>query len=177
MGTRIPMQVFANNLSQSANLKGKSAETFLKALVETILEDLNRDGMVGVPYLGIFRLTDVADRESVDVRNGNRILIPGGKKLSFVADEFYDTALAELMSEPMDENADEPMAEPSPLKEFVDNTIKEKNLNEGMKNDESVSSDSESDKQSKKSHSLIVSLSILLFILIAGTLIFLLMGI
>ena len=63
------------------------AEQLLKTFFDTIMEGLDADGMVKINGLGTFKIVDVAPRESVNVNNGERILIAGYKKVNFIPDE------------------------------------------------------------------------------------------
>ena len=71
-------------LSARSNVSEKVADDFLAGLTSTIQEGLQKDGSVTVNGLGTFKLQDMPARESVNVTTGERITIPGHKKVVFV---------------------------------------------------------------------------------------------
>ena len=93
MDKKLTKEEVISQLSKAGNVTRKEASTFLKALSETLLGGLNEDEVVKVNGLGSFKITNVADRESVDVNTGERIVIPGYKKLSFTADKSLNAAI------------------------------------------------------------------------------------
>ncbi len=93
MDKKLTKEEVVSQLSKAGNVTRREASTFLKALSETLLDGLNEDELVKVNGLGSFKITNVADRESVDVNTGERIVIPGYKKLSFTADKSLNAAL------------------------------------------------------------------------------------
>lgn len=71
-------------LAKEAKISGAKAEFFTKAMFELIIEGLEQDGIVKINGLGTFRITDVADRSSVNVNTGEKIEIKGHKKITFL---------------------------------------------------------------------------------------------
>ena len=69
--------------AKEADISGAKAENFTKAIFELIIEGLEQDGTVKINGLGTFKITDVADRSSVNVNTGEKIEIKGHKKISF----------------------------------------------------------------------------------------------
>ena len=69
--------------AKEADISGAKAENFTKAMFELIIEGLEQDGTVKINGLGTFKITDVADRSSVNVNTGEKIEIKGHKKISF----------------------------------------------------------------------------------------------
>lgn len=61
----------------------KFAESFFRMFFDTIIDGLRADGVVKIQGLGSFKIIDIADRESVNVNNGERIIIPGYRKVVF----------------------------------------------------------------------------------------------
>ena len=61
----------------------KVAEGLGRAFFDVIIEGLKEDGVVKINGLGTFKLVNVAPRESVNVNNGERIVIEGYKKVTF----------------------------------------------------------------------------------------------
>ena len=84
---RYSLQSFAEIFAHQSGLSQLAAEQLSKTFFDTILEGLNADGMVKINGLGTFKVVDVAPRESVNVNNGERILIAGYKKVNFIPDE------------------------------------------------------------------------------------------
>lgn len=74
-------------LAREAGLSVAKADTFTKALFDIIIEGLEQDGIVKINGLGTFKVTDVADRSSVNVNTGEKIEIKGHRKLTFVPAE------------------------------------------------------------------------------------------
>lgn len=87
MSNKITTQTLIEQLSASAGVSREIAENFVKAFANTVMEGVERDGVVKVGGIGTFKLVAVADRASVDVNTGQRIIIPGYNKLGFSADE------------------------------------------------------------------------------------------
>ena len=69
--------------AKEADISGAKAENFTKTMFELIIEGLEHDGTVKINGLGTFKITDVADRSSVNVNTGEKIEIKGHKKISF----------------------------------------------------------------------------------------------
>jgi len=65
----------------------KSSEALARTFFEVIVEGLNADGVVKINGLGTFKVISVADRESVNVNNGKRIVIEGYRKVTFTPSE------------------------------------------------------------------------------------------
>lgn len=74
-------------LAKEAGLSVTKADFFTKALFDIIIEGLEQDGIVKINGLGTFKVTDVADRSSVNVNTGEKIEIKGHRKLTFVPAE------------------------------------------------------------------------------------------
>ena len=74
-------------LAKEAGLSVAKADSFTKALFDIIIEGLEQDGIVKINGLGTFKVTDVADRSSVNVNTGEKIEIKGHRKLTFVSAE------------------------------------------------------------------------------------------
>lgn len=71
-------------LAKEAKISGAKAELFTKSMFELIIEGLEQDGIVKINGLGTFKITDVADRSSVNVNTGEKIEIKGHKKIAFL---------------------------------------------------------------------------------------------
>lgn len=73
----------SERLSKAAGINLRTAETFIRAFAETVVECARKDGAAKVSQLGIFKIQTVADRESVKITTGERFVIPGYNKLTF----------------------------------------------------------------------------------------------
>lgn len=87
MNSRLNISDLAGLLSETTGKNKEDIERFLKSFVEIVTENLYKDKSVVVDELGIFMLTLVEERESVDVNTGQRILIPRHYKFSFHPDQ------------------------------------------------------------------------------------------
>ena len=86
METKITLPQLAKTLAQKKDLTQKDAEAFLREFFDTIIQNVTTDKLVKIKGLGTFKLIEVLDRESVNVNTGERIIIPGHTKLSFMPD-------------------------------------------------------------------------------------------
>ncbi|MBO7103021.1 MAG: HU family DNA-binding protein, partial [Bacteroidaceae bacterium] len=84
---KLTAQNLSEAIAQQLGLSKKTSDSFVRAFADTIIEGLFSDGVVKVKGLGTFKAVDVDARESVSVKTGERIIIPGFKKLSFTAEE------------------------------------------------------------------------------------------
>jgi nucleoid DNA-binding protein len=96
MNEKINLQELIILLAQKANITKKEAEAFFKECFDTMNEALLTDHLIKVKGLGSFKLTQVNDRESIDVVTGERVLIPAHYKVNFTA----DNSLAQAINEP-----------------------------------------------------------------------------
>ena len=86
METKINLPQLAKTLAQKKGLTQKDAEAFLREFFDAIIQNVTTDKLVKIKGLGTFKIIEVLDRESVNVNTGERIVIPGHTKLSFVPD-------------------------------------------------------------------------------------------
>ena len=73
-------------VSNVSNLSGEFKNTvnsFIRALHDTVVEGLQKDGTVEIDNFGTFSTVSVAAREGVNVSNGEKITIPEFTKFSF----------------------------------------------------------------------------------------------
>ena len=87
------MQHIVDAYIKQTGASKKTADALSKAFFETITNGLNADGQVKVNGLGTFKVVDVAERESVNVNNGERIVIAGYKKVTFIPAERFGTEI------------------------------------------------------------------------------------
>lgn len=103
MNEKLSLQNIADALAQKAGVSKKAAETFSKAFFETVVEALSKgDESIKVKGLGTFKLVQVDSRESVNVSNGERIVIAGYKKVAFTPE---DSVVGVLNGRTEDDNA------------------------------------------------------------------------
>lgn len=86
----------AKLVAKKNKLAVKGVENFLSTMFDVIDEGLHADRMVKVKGLGTFKITDVKQRESVNVNTGERVIIDGHSKVSFTP----DAAMKELVNKP-----------------------------------------------------------------------------
>lgn len=88
MNEKLSLQFMADALSQRGGVPKKVAESFIRAFFDTIVESV-KDGedFVRIDGFGSFKRVAVDSRESVNVSNGERIVIAGYNKLSFSPDD------------------------------------------------------------------------------------------
>jgi len=96
MNEKINLQDLVALLSEKAGITKKDAEIFLKEYLNVINEGLLVDKIVKVKSLGTFKSILVNERESVDVTNGDRVLIPAHYRVSYSP----DAQLAQTINEP-----------------------------------------------------------------------------
>jgi nucleoid DNA-binding protein len=146
---KISIQDLANVLVERKKLDKREAVAFVTAMFEIVQQHLEKDKLVKVKGLGTFKIIDVDDRESVNVNTGERVLIEGHGKITFIPDalmkelvnkpfsqfetvvlnEGVDFADPELLVEPEPEPEAEVDAAAMPLVDFGEsNAIKEEPL-------------------------------------------------
>jgi len=90
---KLTLQHIVDAYIKQTGASKKTADALSKAFFETITNGLNADGQVKVNGLGTFKVVDVAERESVNVNNGERIVIAGYKKVTFIPAERFGTEI------------------------------------------------------------------------------------
>lgn len=93
---KLTIQDIAKTLMERNDLSKKEASAFVNVMFETIKQALERDRIVKVKGLGTFKIIDVDARESVNVNTGERVLIEGHDKITFVPDPL----MKELVNKP-----------------------------------------------------------------------------
>lgn len=86
----------AKLVAKKNKLAVKGVENFLSTMFDVIDEGLHADRIVKVKGLGTFKITDVKQRESVNVNTGERVIIDSHSKVSFTP----DAAMKELVNKP-----------------------------------------------------------------------------
>ena len=109
MGTKVTKQILATQLKQRGAWTAQQVDAYVEAFFNMLHEGVTNDGSVKVKGLGTFKTIDVADRASVDVNTGERIVIPGHKKLKFVEEDKVNVLLnASTSVQEIAESAPEP---------------------------------------------------------------------
>ena len=76
MNEKLSFQHIAEALSQKGSVQKKVAESFVKSFFDTVAEAVkNGEDSVKIDGWGTFKRVSVDSRESVNVSNGERILI------------------------------------------------------------------------------------------------------
>lgn len=86
----------AKSLSDRHDIKQKDAEKFINTFIDVLNDSLHFEHLVKVKGLGTFKVTPVRERESVNVNTGERVVIEGHDKISFVP----DTVMRDLVNKP-----------------------------------------------------------------------------
>ncbi|MBR1462839.1 MAG: HU family DNA-binding protein [Prevotella sp.] len=90
------MMEFARVLAEKHGLQEKQARQFLNNFIAVINDGLRDDKLVKVKGLGTFKVIEVKDRASVNVKTGERIVIEGRGKITFSP----DSVMKELVNKP-----------------------------------------------------------------------------
>ncbi len=90
------MQDLATVLSQKRGLTKAQAEDFVSSMFDVVNYGLDTERLVKVKGLGTFKVTNVKDRESINVNTGERVVISGHGKISFTP----EAVLREMVNKP-----------------------------------------------------------------------------
>ncbi len=83
MNEKKSLQDLYGKISEEAGVSKKTTDGFIRTLFDVIEEALKRDGIVKVPGFGTFKLVQVEQRKSVNVRTKEEIVIPAYQKVTF----------------------------------------------------------------------------------------------
>lgn len=130
MGTKITKQLLAAQLKKKGTWTAAQVDAYVDAFFNVLHEGVTNEGTVKLKGLGTFKTIQVADRASVDVNTGERIVIPGHQKLKFVEEDKVNALLNNPESaptEPVKEEKAEPVKEEKaePVKEEKAELVKE----------------------------------------------------
>ena len=139
---RITIQEVAKVLTEKNNLDQRAANNFATELFAIIQERLQQGETVKVKGLGTFKIIDVEARESVSVRTGERVVIDGHSKVSFVP----DTTMKELVNRPFSQ------FETVVLNDGIDFEDMKEETTEAAADDEDVSVAEESENHELGNH-------------------------
>lgn len=129
MNEKLSFLNISEALAQKAGVQKKVSETFTKAFFDAIVEALYMgEDTIKVKGLGTFKQVEVGSRESVNVSNGERIVILGYKKVSFTPEDsvveflnskdFVDEQLSDTEVEPVEDVVD--IEDVSPVPEIAE---------------------------------------------------------
>ncbi len=96
MNKKIALQDIAQQLAISKKISAQKAEKIVRIYFETLSRLVVEEKSVKVKGLGTFKLVDVMERESINIKTGDRITIPGHTKISFSP----ETALKDMVNKP-----------------------------------------------------------------------------
>ena len=96
MNIKVNLPGLAKTLAQKQDLSLRDAEGFLREFFDAIIQAVTDEGTVKVKGLGTFKLLEVLDRESVNIKTGERIIIPGHSRLAFTP----EPSLRDLINKP-----------------------------------------------------------------------------
>jgi len=93
---KLTIQDIAKILVEKNGLSKQDANKFSTEMFTIIQQHLEQDDQVKVKGLGTFKIIQVEARESVSVRTGERVMIDGHEKVSFLP----DSVMKELVNRP-----------------------------------------------------------------------------
>lgn len=96
MDKKLLIQDIASLLSVKLDITKKKADSFARAFFEVILDGLRRDKYVKIKGFGTFKVVIVEERESVNIKTGERFRIDSYSKISFTP----DSGMKELVNRP-----------------------------------------------------------------------------
>ena len=96
MNSKVTFPELVDAVAAATECPKRVSELFLKELFTVISEALRNGESVRVRGLGLFKLTNVEARKSVNVNTGEEMEIPSHRKVSFVPEK----ALADAINAP-----------------------------------------------------------------------------
>ena len=119
---KISIYDLADVLVERKKLDKRDAVAFVTAMFEIVRKHLEEEKLVKIKGFGTFKIIDVDDRESVNVNTGERVLIEGHGKITFIPDalmkELVNKPFSQFETVVLNEGVDfadpEPLVEPEP---------------------------------------------------------------
>jgi nucleoid DNA-binding protein/nucleoid-associated protein YgaU len=84
MNEKLSLQQIVELLTDKTGVGAEEINRFLDELVTIVNEGIVKDQIVKIRGIGVFKITLVKDRESMNVHTKERFIIPGHHKLSFL---------------------------------------------------------------------------------------------
>lgn len=84
MSSKLNMQDIVDLLVANNDISKEESEKFIVEFIKAIEKGLSTDGLVKVKDFGTFKLTQIQERESIDVNTQEKIVIPSHRRVSFV---------------------------------------------------------------------------------------------
>lgn len=94
--SKLGIQDLAAVLAQKKGLTKAQAESFVGAMFDVVNYGLDTERLVKVKGFGTFKVTNVKDRESINVNTGERVVISGHGKVGFTP----EAVLRDLVNKP-----------------------------------------------------------------------------
>jgi len=89
MNERLTTRILAELLADQTRLDRKRAEEFINAISSYFLQCLEKNKVVKIFGLGVFKIVLVRERESVHIQTGERFVIPAHHKLTFLPEKDF----------------------------------------------------------------------------------------
>lgn len=99
MNKKITLPELVDAIANHTNTSKRVSELFLKEFFGVIKEHLEQGESVKIKGLGVFKVTEIASRKSVNVNSGEEMEIAAHRRVSFTADK----SLAEAINMPFEE--------------------------------------------------------------------------
>ena len=135
---KIGISQLASILVDKHELSSVDAERFITLMFDIINDGLQSEKQVKLKKLGTFKVTSVSARESVDVNTGERIMIEGRDKISFVP----DATMRDLVNRPFNQFETVVINDGvsfSDIDDNEENSSSNENVNDNDSDDESIS--------------------------------------
>jgi nucleoid DNA-binding protein len=119
MAIKITFQELVDEFSASTGRTKAFSNQFIKDIFTTVQEGLRRDENVNIKGLGIFKLQNVAERETVNPKTGRQTLIEAHKKVVFKPEKALREAVnekyAKLKPKKIKKKETKPAPTPTPI--------------------------------------------------------------
>jgi nucleoid DNA-binding protein len=119
----------AKIVASQHGMKPAEAEKFLQQFVETVNEGINADKLVKIKGFGTFKMQTVKPRSSINVNTGERVVISGHDRITFLP----DAAMKDAINRPFGHFETVEIADGSPL---LDEAASEDDSEEEVKEEE-----------------------------------------
>lgn len=114
---RLTWQELRKAVVEYTNCSEQEAESFLDALLESVIEGLKQDKQVKIKGLGVFALKAVSPRKSVNIATGEDFMIEGYNKVTFSAESTLKESVEKRIEQPNTEEMVEELKN-DPLKKL-----------------------------------------------------------